>query len=202
MIQGRGQRPAARLAGRVPVDETALGVGGAAADAGQPQPGGVQHPVVPAALEQNRVVRRGLVEFGGGGQAAFREAQFVPVGGAPDPLPGWGQRGALPDQPNQPRYVGGPGDGHAEDVLGRQHQVVMRVDEGGQHHESRVIDHDRPGAAPGGEQVTAVVRPGRRGDPAVADSEHRHRGSLRGPCVDRARVDDEIGGHAAHGHSV
>ena len=78
--------PAARIAGRVPVDEAAFEVRGAAADPGQAQPGGVEHPVVAAALQEHRVIRRGLVELGGGGQAAFREPQLMPVGGGADPL--------------------------------------------------------------------------------------------------------------------
>ena len=87
-LKRRVLHPAAGIARRVPVDETALQVGGVAADSRQAQPGGVKHPVVPAALQQHRVIRRGLVEFGGGGQAALREAQFVPVGGGPNPLAG------------------------------------------------------------------------------------------------------------------
>jgi len=190
--------PAAGMARGVPVDETAFQVRAVAADSCQAQPGGVKHPVVPAALQQHRVFRRGIVEFGGGGQAAVREPQLMPVGGGADPLPRRCLRCPLPDQLDKPRYVRGLGDGYAEDVLCGQHEVVVGVDEGGQHDEPRVIDHDGAGAAPGGEQVTAVVRPGRRGDRAVADGERRDRGGARGHRVHRARSDDEVGSLVAH----
>ncbi len=74
----------------------------------------------------------------------------------------------------------------------------MGVDEGGQYDEFRVVDHDGARAAPGGEQVAPVVRPGRRGDPAVADGERRDRGGIGGHAVHRARGDDEVGGVVAH----
>jgi len=81
--------------------------------------------------------------------------------------------------------------------------VVVRVDEGGQHDEARIVEHDGAGAAPGGEQVAGAVRPRRRGDPAAADRERGHRadvgrGGVVGHRVHSARDDNEVGGLVAH----
>ena len=54
--------------------------------------------------------------------------------GGADPLAGRSLRGPLPDQPDKALDVSGLGDGHAEDVLPGQQEVVVRVGEGGQRH--------------------------------------------------------------------
>jgi hypothetical protein len=185
--------PAGRVSGRVAGDEAAFDVRGVRADAGRAQPGGVEHRVVAAALQKHRVIGGGLVEVGGRGQAAFGQLQLMPVGGGGDPTPRRGARGPLADQRDDLADVAGAGDWHGEDIAGRQHQVVVRVDERGQRDQPRVVEHHGARAVPGGQQVALVSGPGDGHDRASADCQGGHRARRRTHGVHRGRPHEQLG---------
>ena len=118
----------------------------------------------------------------------------MPVGGGDDPLSGRGLRGPLPDQPDDLRDVTGPGDRHPEDVAGRQHQVVVRVDEHGHDHEPGVVEHDGVRALPGAGQAGFLPGPGDGRDLAVADGQRGHRVGIRVHGPHGGRSHEQVGG--------
>jgi hypothetical protein len=157
---------------------------------------------VAAALQQHRMLGGGLVQFGGGGQSALGELQLMPVGGGDDPQARRGLRGPFPDQRDDLGDVAGPGDRDAEDIAGGQHQVVVRVNEGRQHDQARIVEHHRVRAPPAGQQASLAVGPGGGRDRAVADGQGGDRAGVRIHGPHRGRSYHQVGGRSGAHRSI
>jgi hypothetical protein len=152
--QSAGQVP-----GRVALEGAAWRVGGLLGDPGEVQRVAVDHVVVPAALDQDGVAVGGLIQFGGGGQAALGEVELLPVDGGADPFPVRGDGGALADQVEELWQAPGPVHRDVSGAEAGEDEVSVGVVERREHGGVRRVHDVRVRA----DQRVEPVRVGREG---------------------------------------